>query len=1100
MKLTHTPGSLVFQYGDAEYSFLSSGDVYQFMNGEVLVNEFVGSLKEGSANNLWLRIYEENEIKWWPMLGLRSHSRLEMSKNSLRFSGEQGGVSYVVTFLPGEKAWFWVVELNGNGQKADVVMGQDLGMASRGAVLTNELYASQYLGHTVFENENGYCVCSRQNMAQPTFPCLQMGMLKGRAVGYSTDGMQFFGLSYKATQRPKALDGDLENRNYQYECSYIALQSEPVVVNGKAELVFYGRFHKDCPDAVREAESRDSIQALMPAMPAEAEYCVIAPVALNPLFGEPYSSPQWGKEEISRRFPERELEEYKDGELLSFFLEDHAHVVTQQKELLCERPHGAITATAASLEKVDSRLLSTTHYIYGLFNGQTVVGNTSMHKFLSTPRGLLNILKNTGQRLWVKLDGQYRLLTLPSLFEVGGNYARWYYALPEDTLRITSFTACYDTEETLEICSESGKKYEFVITQQLAVGPEEFAAPVVVEEMEGGLRFRPDPESWQENPYPGLHYDLCLTGAGYTWSDDSIFFAAGESQNHTLFTMTLEPSSQVCLRIRGGLEEEPFGFGPEKQFAQEKEEYQKWLQELTSGVQLELPGNREVAKLNHTLYWYAQNAMIHYSVPHGLEQPGGAAWGTRDISQGPMELFLTMGQYPLARSVLLNIFAHQSAESGEWPQWFMFDRYTANAGDCHGDVVFWPLKCVGDYLNASGDTSILEEELPYFGEGRQEESLLEHLKTAVSIIEKRFLPGTYLISYAGGDWDDTLQPANEEMKERLVSAWTQALAYQMMETLGRAVASVDSAFSDKLLEMAIKVGEAFRKYLIIDGVIAGFVYREEDGSFRPMLHPLDTQTGIHYRLLPMTRSIIAGLADPQQAQENLRLIDENLACPDGVRLMDRPAAYDGGVSHLFCRAEQAANVGREISLQYVHAHIRYVEALCRMGLADKVWDALLRINPILLEEKVERALPRQSNLYFSSSEGAFDDRYVYAREFHRLREGTIDVKGGWRLYSSGPGIYLRQLVAGVLGLRIHSAGLEIDPCLPKELDGLRVSLCCFGRCLTVVYHTDGNPGEVRVEAEGRYLNTKPAENPYRAGGVFLPEEEIPAKELHVYVG
>ena len=31
--------------------------------------------------------------------------------------------------------------------------------------------------------------------------------------------------------------------------------------------------------------------------------------------------------------------------------------------------------------------------------------------------------------------------------------------------------------------------------------------------------------------------------------------------------------------------------------------------------------------------------LVHYLSPHGLEQFGGAAWGTRDVSQGPTEFF-----------------------------------------------------------------------------------------------------------------------------------------------------------------------------------------------------------------------------------------------------------------------------------------------------------------------------------------------------------------------------------------------------------------------------------------------------------------------------
>ncbi len=115
--------------------------------------------------------------------------------------------------------------------------------------------------------------------------------------------------------------------------------------------------------------------------------------------------------------------------------------------------------------------------------------------------------------------------------------------------------------------------------------------------------------------------------------------------------------------------------------------------------------------------------MIHFLMPHGLEQPGGAAWGTRDICQGPFEYFLSTGNYGIIREILLNIFSHQESTTSEWPQWFMFDRYEMNAGECHGDVIFWPLKSLADYLTASQDYTILQEILPYADHREKKESL-----------------------------------------------------------------------------------------------------------------------------------------------------------------------------------------------------------------------------------------------------------------------------------------------------------------------------------------------------------------------------------------
>ena len=121
----------------------------------------------------------------------------------------------------------------------------------------------------------------------------------------------------------------------------------------------------------------------------------------------------------------------------------------------------------------------------------------------------------------------------------------------------------------------------------------------------------------------------------------------------------------------------------------------------------------------------------------------------------------------------------------------MFDEYNMQQDDCHGDVVFWPIKAVGDYINMTGDYSILDEEIPYKSieskEYVQVESLLNHIKLAIRSIEERFLNDIALISYGGGDWDDTLQPANKDLKERLVSSWTMALAYQSIKQIGEII-------------------------------------------------------------------------------------------------------------------------------------------------------------------------------------------------------------------------------------------------------------------------------------------------------------------------
>jgi 1,2-beta-oligoglucan phosphorylase len=207
-------------------------------------------------------------------------------------------------------------------------------------------------------------------------------------------------------------------------------------------------------------------------------------------------------------------------------------------------------------------------------------------------------------------------------------------------------------------------------------------------------------------------------------------------------------------------------------------------------------------------------------------------------------------------------------------------------------------------------------------------------------------------------------------------------------------------------------------------------------------------------------------------------------------LMNRPMAYRGGPSQFFKRAESAANFGREIGLQYVHAHIRYVEAMARLGRAESAFRGLLTICPIGLEQDVPNALPRQSNAYFSSSDAAFRDRYEAGRDFDKLRTGDVGVKGGWRIYSSGPGIYTNQLISNVVGLRRHFDALVFDPVLPAVADGLTLDMPFEGRPVRYTFRVSGEgSGAQRVDLNGRSLDARRDEsNPYREGGLLVPQD------------
>jgi cellobiose phosphorylase len=214
------------------------------------------------------------------------------------------------------------------------------------------------------------------------------------------------------------------------------------------------------------------------------------------------------------------------------------------------------------------------------------------------------------------------------------------------------------------------------------------------------------------------------------------------------------------------------------------------------------------------------------------------------------------------------------------------------------------------------------------------------------------------------------------------------------------------------------------------------------------------------------------------------------------------------VERLFQRAETSAFFGREIGLLYTHAHLRYAQLQAHVGDARGLLESLALAHPVQLTERLPQASLRQANCYYSSSDAAFRDRYQAEEEYGRVAAGTISLDGGWRVYSSGPGIALSLVVTALLGLRRQGSELVVDPVIAPELSGLRAEVPLLGRRVQVEIEAGRRGyGPRAVVLDGRPLPFRRAENPYREGGAAVPLAEWTAAlragapdTLHVELG
>ena len=1080
----------------------------------VMVSQYETPEMELALSNIYLRVKQGDKISATPLMYLNQNVetyRTESGQVVWKTTTDAFCATVILSLASNSGTLFLTAEVENRQSDAltfDLIYGQDLALADEGAVKSNEAYTSQYLDHQVFSCETtGYAVCSRQNLPQSTGnPWAQLGSFS-EVAHFSTDGMQFFGKDYKFTNQPEALlKPALDDTRYQFEIGYVALQSKDITLacGEKNATVFYLHFRADMPSS-NVAEAVDPAEILkdypVPQVAGTeaidlADFknnCLAAPVVI---VGEPLSN-----DEISRFFgTERRFAEQKDGELLSFFGKDSRYITLQAKERYLERSSGHMISSGNN-QNFANPVLSSTHCIYGVFNSHIVLGNTSFNKLLGVERSSLNLFKSSGQRIWVKEGDSYSLLTMPSAYENGINHSLWVYRYRGGYIQVRSFSAQSRPALQMDIeVSGYDAPLEIMVTNQLIMGNNENENRVQVSPEDGLIQITGDNQLVAET-LPELAYTL-MTDKGLSETG----LVTDEQGSARYLVISGSVADKCSLTIAGSLSNEDKKAVERLNFDTEVSAYIKSQNQLINHFNIQFENDGENAgKLNDTLQWFTHNALVHYSTPHGLEQYSGAAWGARDVSQGPFEFFMAMQRYDRVARLLESIYSHQHLETGTWPQWFMFDQYARiQQEDAHGDVVVWPLKALADYLVATNDLAILEKELPYtsikqgFAFTEDKVSLLAHVERQMKHIVDNLVPGTSLSCYGDGDWDDTLQPANQALRENMVSGWTIPLTLQAFKTICKALAGHDryARLMDDICTLSERMEQDYHKYLVKDGVVAGFIHFDEGKTDRVeyLLHPADEKTGIKYRLLPAQRSIISETFDLEMAEQHMGIISEHLLHPDGARLMDRMAEYKAGKQSYFKRAELAANLGREVGLQYCHAHIRYIEALCKMGKAKEVFENLYKIIPVGIQGSVPNAELRQSNAYFSSSDGQFKDRYEAYDNFHKLKSGDVKVKGGWRIYSSGPGIYINQVISNVLGVRYEQGSLMLDPVISRELGKVTLGFSVYDKPCTLIIHPEqGEFTPRRTVLNGKEMAMTEQPNPYRSGGVLISKTAVEAQ-------
>jgi cellobiose phosphorylase len=1098
---------------------LENGSVRRMDHGDTILNLFLGNALEGGVANLYLRRLNADALQYIELLGPRSPTRFQRSSDGWSGAGEWSGIRYTVQLRLAAAApvWFWQVSLENRAdspQRVDVIYAQDIALSPYATVRLNEFYVSQYVDHTPLKHpKQGHVIASRQNLsAGGRNPWCVIGSLR-RAARFATDAMQVHGLATRSGESPAAIVQGLPGRRLQHEHSMVAIQDEPLEIEPgeRVSTGFFGSFSADHPEATALGDLDAVDQALDLPEAAFAELADSSGEHSNhaTLFSQSplLDALDLQPGEMSALFSSTRRHEEVDaqGAVLSFFYEADRHVVLKAKERRVQRPHGHLLRTGRHATP-DERALTSTVWMNGVFHSMLTQGHVSFNRLLSTVHSYLGLFRSNGLRLFCESQGQWRLLDMPSAFEIQPHACRWIYKHAEGVIEVRS-EAHAEHELTLRVAVLSGAAVRWLVSSHVALNGDDGSVL-------GEARWRQEGDALVIQPAADSDLARRFPEGSFTITQqegtklervggDELLFHDGRSRQQPFVCSVIAASKSFGLTIRGNL------------VAQSNDVPTSSSEQLIELLGIEAPAgsalSAQVERLAEILPWFKHNALVHYLSPRGLEQYSGGGWGTRDVTQGPVEMLLALGNFPPIRDLLIRVMKAQTSD-GDWPQWFMFFERERDirAGDSHGDIVFWPVLALAQYLIASGDSSILEEPVPFFSSGHTMPAipLWKHVERALKVIERRIVAGTALAAYGHGDWNDALQPADPAMRERMCSAWTVTLHHQVLTTLAHALRSMGrEQEAARFDSWASNVKRDFKQVLLVDGVLTGYALFEEQGKVSYLLHPRDGITGVKYSSLAMIHAILEDLFDPEQLQQHLRLIDLKLSGPDGVRLFDRPMNYHGGPQRFFQRAESATFFGREIGLMYMHAHLRYAQALARVGETDRFFRALCQSNPIGIQSFVPSATMRQANCYYSSSDAAFEDRYQASAEYDRVAQGAAPLDGGWRVYSSGAGIGLGLIVRRFLGLGIEARDITLDPVIPVALNGLQVRLSLFGKQATLSYEIGGaGHGVSAVSVNGQTLALSNDPNPYRTGAaridraLFVGKLDRPDNTIRVKVG
>ncbi|MFN7102407.1 MAG: GH36-type glycosyl hydrolase domain-containing protein [Pseudorhizobium sp.] len=485
------------------------------------------------------------------------------------------------------------------------------------------------------------------------------------------------------------------------------------------------------------------------------------------------------------------------------------------------------------------------------------------------------------------------------------------------------------------------------------------------------------------------------------------------------------------------------------------EESQAYWREFTGRLTISTPDKSLNHLVNHWLPYQALACRI--TARSGFYQASGA-YGFRDQLQDTLAF---LPQEPgLARGQILRAASRQFPE-GDVQHWWLPESGAGVRTRISDDVV-WLAHAVDEYVRATGEASLLDEQLPFIKgpelEPKQHDSffqpeissetasLYEHAARALDLaIQRTGEHGLPLI--LGGDWNDGMNRVG--IGGRGSSVW---LGWFLAGTLRAFTDHARQRGDDARVERWSSHGDRLKESLETAGWDGSYYRRGyfDDGS------PLGSSESLECRIdsLSQSWSVLSGVGEPGRANQAMdAVLSELVDDASGIIRLFTPPFANAPVDPGYIKAYPPGV--RENGGQYTHAATWVVMALARLGRADEAWRCFNLLNP------VNHARDREAAELYRV------EPYVVAADVYGT--GALEGRGGWTWYTGSAGWLYRAAVEGILGIRREGDRLLVRPALPSEWSGFSAKLTIAG----VIYRIDvekRETGKVLVTVNGESID------------------------------